>query len=455
MNIFQAITDPAVAQHLALTAGTTEVTYGELAFRLASRAGGFHDAGVRPGDRVLLRGDSGLSFVEEHLALLSLGAWVIPVSSSVTPQERDEILRLAGGYDCPPAASTGLGQPTLPIPDAHECGVLHLSSGTTGTTKLCRRTLAACTFEGLAYRTVLGISKADGIVSGPPLTHSYAFGGALMAALASSASLHLTGDFVPRRVLTTASDRRATVLLLVPVMARLLLATRGDFDLTALRYLLVGAGAVPQDMSDAFRSRFGLGLAGNYGSSETGGLCCRLETGDTASVGRPMPGVDLSLRVDGHEANTGEIGEVWVRSNQIMSSYLGQLETATDTDGFFPMHDLATRDEAGNVSIVARTKSLIKVGGRAVNPAEIERVLSSHPGVRDCLVVGYAKDNGDQGVRALLVSDETLDTDELRRLCARHLSHYKVPQRVEQVSRIERNALGKPLQAGQADGGHP
>lgn len=441
--LFETLTNPRLQMSRAIVAAdTTQLTFDQLRVLVAGLRAAFADAGLRPGDRVVLRDRQDNRFLLRLLALLALECWVVPVQDSLTEAELEGLLRLTGGVRCPDVDAMS-GEDVLVAPDPQACGVLHVTSGTTGDVKLCRRTLAACEREGAAYGEVLGLGPDDLVLSGPPISHSYSFG-VVVGALSLGAAIVEPMAFVPRRMLRLTAQLKATVVLAVPVMALMLTRLQQNLPLSSVRIFLVGAGPVTESLDRDFRQRFAVALSANYGSSETGGLTTRLAAVDGAGVGRAMPGIDLRVFRDGEDLDPGEIGEVWVRGEQLMSGYWGSADIR-DECSYLPTGDLGYLDHDGCLTLTGRVKRQIRVGNRTVSPIEVEEQILQFPGVEDCLVVPYLKANGHEGVCAAIVAEGAVDTQALLGFLKGRLAAYKLPQRVDQLERIPRNSMGKPV----------
>jgi long-chain acyl-CoA synthetase len=168
------------------------------------------------------------------------------------------------------------------------------------------------------------------------------------------------------------------------------------------------------------------------------------------SIGRPFSGTEVRLLGEGGEAvSEGEIGELVVRSPNVMLGYHDDAEAtaAILRDGWLHTGDLAWRDEAGFYYLVGRRNLRINVGGFKFAPEEVEAVLLQHPGVREAVVV--ARPDAVRGEVAcaiiVLVDDPPPDDEELRSFCRAHLAGYKVPRRFEFRDTLPRSALGKVL----------
>src|SRR5262249_6007643 len=118
-------------------------------------------------------------------------------------------------------------------------------------------------------------------------------------------------------------------------------------------------------------------------------------------------------------------------------------------DGWLRTGDLATVDPWGYLRIVGRAKELIDCGGEKFASAEIERVLAAHPAVREAEAVGVPHSHWGQAPEALVVlrPGADVDTENLRRHCARHLAPFKVPRAVRIVTRLPHTPTGKLARA--------
>ncbi len=120
---------------------------------------------------------------------------------------------------------------------------------------------------------------------------------------------------------------------------------------------------------------------------------------------------------------------------------------AVDEDGWLHTGDIALVDEEGFLYLVDRAKDLIIVSGFNVYPAEVEDVVMSMPGIRDCAVVGVAHPHTGEAVKAFVVVEPgiALEEDSIIEHCARHLARYKCPQKVNFVDEVPVNLSGKIL----------
>ena len=165
------------------------------------------------------------------------------------------------------------------------------------------------------------------------------------------------------------------------------------------------AGALlPPAVAEAFARRYGVRVGQVYGATEIGSVTTTKPADDDfdpTRVGRPMEGVEVRIldpdRLDpAHPLPTGAEGVVAVRAPSMLSHYVssprktGYRPKQSWCGGFFITGDLGRLDAGGSLTPTGRAKLIIDVGGRKVNPAEVEAVLAEHPAVGACVVVGVA-----------------------------------------------------------------
>jgi len=165
------------------------------------------------------------------------------------------------------------------------------------------------------------------------------------------------------------------------------------------------------------------------------------------SIGVPIPGVTLEIVDDaGAPVERGAEGHLVARGDNVTPGYLDAAgETAAILkDGWLHTGDLARRDDDGFFFLVGRTKDIVKIGGRRVNPAEIEPILRAQPGVEDAAVVDVPDGDERALVAAVVTANSvTLDAGDLQRACRSVLPAWLVPRRVVFVAELPRTANGK------------
>jgi acyl-CoA synthetase (AMP-forming)/AMP-acid ligase II len=199
-----------------------------------------------------------------------------------------------------------------------------------------------------------------------------------------------------------------------------------------------------------------------YGMTEACGAVSSLGPADhddpavahrLTSAGTPIHGVDIEVRdpATGDPVPTGEPGEIWVRTGQLMGGYWGKPDAtaaAITPDGWLRSGDGGHMDADGYVYVTDRIKDMIISGGENIYPAEIERVLAEHPSVADVAVIGVPDDRWGEVPKAVVVAreGETIDADALIVFCREHLAAFKCPKSVDVLDgELPRNPTGKVL----------
>ena len=170
------------------------------------------------------------------------------------------------------------------------------------------------------------------------------------------------------------------------------------------------------------------------------------------SAGKPAREAEVKV-VDPEtlvELPTGQAGELWFRSPQLMLGYHNKPEAtaaAITEDGWFRTGDIGRVDADGFIFVEDRLKDMIISGGENIYSVEVERVLTDHPAVLDAAVFGIPDEKWGESVKAVVelsLGGET-SAEELIAWCRERLAHYKCPRSVEIIEALPRNPTGKLL----------
>lgn len=143
----------------------------------------------------------------------------------------------------------------------------------------------------------------------------------------------------------------------------------------------------------------------------------------------------------------GEQGEIWCRGETVMIGYYKDPDATRGTvteDGWLRTGDLGILDAQGYLTVNARLKEMLKVGGTNTSPIEIEQALAAHPGIRSSVVVGAPDARLGQVAYAFVERGPQAPTEEeIIAFCKARLADYKVPRFVSFVDEFPRTATGK------------
>ncbi|MDR5780807.1 AMP-binding protein [Caballeronia sp. LZ065] len=232
-------------------------------------------------------------------------------------------------------------------------------------------------------------------------------------------------------------------------------------DTTCLKSAWIGGAPVTPEIALAAREALTIeGLQCTYGMTETT-ACTALSEWDAPlevlcdNKGKPIGDFELSIRdSQGREMPVNREGELWVRGHIVMLGYYRNPEATAEVmtpDGWFRTGDLALFDEHGYLKTTGRLKEMFIVGGSNAYPAEIERMLQSHPKVKQVVVVGVPDHRlGEVGHAFVQLHDapegeehEEAAAQALIEYCRSHMADYKVPRRICFVDEFPRTPTGK------------
>jgi len=429
-----------------------------------------------PGGVVLLCYPNRPQFVSAFLGILAAERMLFPLAADLAAPELAAAARrssaaaaiVAGDFA---AAFNGVFKSAVPFPEAADdvllltepdwralpatapALLLH-SSGTTAQPKVVMRDGPALDAVSKNMVRACGFRHEDHILAAVPLCHSYGLEHGILAPISAGCCVHVCRKFDLAAVLAELRESGITVFPGVPFMFEML-GQSGGGEFPSFRLAYSAGGPLPRATFDRFHRNFGLKLGQVYGATEVGSVTFNDPSSarfDPSSVGLPMDGVSIRLldpdspRICKGISAPSE-GEIAVAAPSMFSSYLGD-ENSGLVDGHFRTGDLGTLDTLGNLTITGRLKLLIDIGGRKVNPAEVESVLREHPRVGQCVVVPIRLSETVQRLKAVVTPgrpDLELSPQDLRRFVRQRLSAYKVPRIFEIRDALPTSSAGKVL----------
>lgn len=452
----------AVAGGIAVIAAGGTVDYARIQGQSRAVAARLLDEGIRPGERVALLAGNGPDFLAAQYGIFRSGAICLPLNTRLAPPELLAIL--AHSEASAVIAQERIGRvelqaaveamrDTLPtlrrilplaeIVDAEARGVMALprldsgdptlliyTSGTTGRPKGCLHGHRALVNSARVTAGLKRLTAADRIISTVPMFNAFGSLNCILEAFTVGAAIVVQETFDAAEALRLIAAHRVTVFLGTPTMWRRLLE-QPDFEparVASLRTGMMAGAPAPPELVQRWRD---LGCDVNliYGLTEATSIL----TG-----GRPTPGVTVALMAD---------GELCVRGFNRMLGYFRDPQATADRirDGWLYTGDLAERRPDGAFQMIGRADDMIIVGGFNVQPAEVEDVLRSHPGVLDAAAFGVPDRDLGHVVAAWVVARPGVapDRGELDAHCRARLARYKRPVHVRWVDELPLTANGK------------
>lgn len=336
-----------------------------------------------------------------------------------------------------------------------DAALLMFTSSTSGNPKLAPITRANLTAR-LAYDArALGLGRNDRYLSLMPLYHLHGLS-AVLTQLAAGGSVVCAPGFDPATFLSCWTEFRPTWFSagvpLLEAVAAMGTAGRDCFASAPPRFIRVTGGTPDSALLDALQASFAAPVLNGYGLTESGSTA-------RATIARTKPGsVGTSVGTEIAVADSfGTIlapdqeGEILLRGPAVISGYLDDEEANRRAfrQGWFHTGDLGRLDAEGFLYITGRLKEIINRGGEKILPEEIDRVLASHPGVKEAAAFAVPHRTLGEDVAAAVAprAGMVLSEADLRRHCAGRLAPFKIPRVFVFVEAIPRAASGKPKRA--------
>jgi long-chain acyl-CoA synthetase len=447
---------PFADDQVLVSTSALDVTAGAIRADAHGYAEQLRDAGVKPGDGVVVALPNGPGSITAMFGVWLARAVFIPTNARQPRAETERVIAATGSaavVDVDGVRSTG----AAPAPYEPDVAFVTWTSGTTGQPRPILQSHSG--YLELLDRVLGPLRGRPADPARPPSPNLVPVSLALNAGiynalfgLRAGAPLVLMDKFGTAEFaeLIRRFAIRSTVL---PPPAIVMLADDTDVaDLSPLRYVRSITAPLSPLAARRFTAKFGVTVLNGYGQAEIGEVIgwtaadAREHPDKVGAVGRPHPGVAIKVvPADGSGAEPGAVGELLVRPPRMAAGYADgeSLDDRLDPDGFLRTGDYASIDAEGFVWIEGRVSDLINRGGNKVFPGQVEEVLCLSPNVSEAAVVGVPDARLGEVPVAFVVGSAT--DDELNALCRQHLVAYKVPVAFRRLGALPRSEVGKVL----------
>jgi len=466
----------------ALIYRDTYLSWRGLCHRVDRRADEFESMGVRSGDVVGVMLGNVPDFLILSLALSKLKAAPLPLDPTTSTRELEmimSILPLRGmitrprGGDAPvPQGPTLPGDPakkqtpetrrrlqgtllscsiyateerSVPRKIADQIAAVLVTTDSAGDPKPVERTVANLTAEAESLVRALDLKVEDRALLTLPLFHAFGFDLGMAAALSIGMTLYLEDELAPARITKLLREQKITVfpsssVTLFSELARL--PASRPLDHEPIRLLSLG-GSLSGATLENFRKKYGVRPLSCFHSSETGTISLDATGKAGQTVGTPLEGIELRITSQSTKkpVSGSRKGTLWVRGPSISPLKLCSLPPAgkdipvggRDKEGWYRTGDIASIDKSGRLILKGREDDLVQVDGRRVALGEVEGCIETHPRVS----VAQAEVVTDPFAGPIVVAKIVtrgrgkIDTENIIDHCAKNLSPYKVPRRIE------------------------
>ncbi|MGO3049857.1 long-chain fatty acid--CoA ligase [Staphylococcus casei] len=459
----------------------TEWSYQDMNARADNLANYLHDQGIERGDVVGIFAPNDVAILDLLFASFKLGAVYLPINWRLKPQEIESVIidsqvkmifyaakhlsSLQGiaddlvHMDIDSQEYDAIVDPKQHSPfkaadlESDDLAVLMYTSGTTGLPKGVMFTYDSFVNNPINLILTYRIDADYRTIIATPMFHVLGFNDLTLPLLMAGGTVILQRYFNGEALNNLMEAYQPNYLILIPTMyyAMLVADNFNPHHFENLDFLIQGGSAPLPGVQKKFNA-MGHSIINGYGLTEAPLVMVNTpENGvkKPGSIGKPVMFIDIRIFDEHYEdVEVGEIGELAVRGKNVTPGYWNKPEETAKSfkDGYFLTGDLAKIDEDGDVFIVDRRKELIITGGENVLPSEVETVLSEHPLIAQCVVLGYESPKFGESVSAAIVLTEN-DSDYEQKLddhMRERLAGYKIPRMYLKVTHMPLNSTSKP-----------
>ena len=431
-------------------------------------ARGLLKAGLRRGQSIGILAENGADYLAAYMGIMRAGLVAVPVSHKLPAEVIRHILadsacRLVFA-DAQRRALVPEGLPVVEIDAAGPggwirfldpgpfaaapCGpadvaMILYTSGSTGMPKGVPLTHAGYLWATAGYDALRPAFEAKATIIAAPLFHMNGLFSSKLLMRLGGTNILMT-RFQAQAYLRAIHRHRCTALLAVPTMLALIAresAVLKEVDLTSIRQILVGSAPSSDALIEEIRRMFpNAALINSWGTTEAGPLCFGPHPKGLPrpplSLGYPRP--DVQVRLAG--GPSPDEGVLQLRTPALMNGYLNRPEESAQRlkDGWYDTGDVMRRDADGFFWFVGRQDDMFICGGENIYPAEVEKLLESHPEIAQAAVVPVADAIKGQVPVAFVVRTpgSALDEEGVKQYALQRGPAYAHPRRVAFLSEL-------------------
>ena len=459
-KIALSILTPCAAEHWS---------YARLIAAVRGTATGLRQAGLEPGQILLLRLGNTVDFPISYLGAIAAGIVPVPTSSQLTEPEVARIIAqlspaailLGDGIACPatdiPTHTPERFTPWHDLPpadfamgDPERLAYIIYTSGTSGVPRAVAHAHRAIWARQMMMEDWYGLRADDRLLHAGAFNWTYTLGTGLMDPWTRGATA-----LIPQ----AGTDPAQLALLMKRNDASIFAAAPGVFrqvlklplpPLPELRHALSAGEKLSDPIRERWRAATGSEIYEAFGMSE----CSTFISGSperpaaAGTLGRPQGGRRVAVLGPDHApVPLGEPGTLAVHRTDpgLMLGYLGAPEEtrARLAGDWFLTGDQAAMAEDASISYLGRGDDMMNAGGYRVSPLEVEAALAGLPGILELAVTDLAVKEGVRVIAAFYVAETELDPDMLKAAAAEKLARYKQPRAWVRVEALPRSANGK------------
>ncbi|MFT5883563.1 MAG: malonyl-CoA/methylmalonyl-CoA synthetase [Arcticibacterium sp.] len=304
-------------------------------------------------------------------------------------------------------------------------------------------------------------SSGDYILNVLPLHHIHGIINATSCPLWTGACIQFVERFDPKRIFEVFVEDKVNIFMAVPTIYFKLIAAFNSFSeayqktisdsLMPFRLMVSGSAALPISILEQWKVISGHILLERYGMTEMGMAISNsynVSGRRPGYIGQALPNIMVRLADEKDIETEGkEAGEIQIKGPNVFHEYWKKPEATEETftkDGWFKTGDIAVFEEDYYRILGRNSVDIIKSGGYKISALEIEEVLRTYPGIKDCAVVGIEDEEWGELVAASLIANPSeIDLKALNNWLKARLPNYKMPRKYIFQEDLPRNVMGK------------
>ncbi|SDH56140.1 fatty-acyl-CoA synthase [Alteribacillus persepolensis] len=488
----------------AVVDGGRRVTYRELYDRVQQLSHGLKSLNIKKGDKVAYLAPNTLEMLEGFYGVFQLGAVMTPLNTRLKPSDyvfilnhsessvlfvEQELLPLiepvideletvktiiVHGADANTNGHRSYNQwlkqfskePVIRAEvDEHDTATLLYTSGTTGKPKGVLLSHRSNYLHAMSAMHHLRVSDSDTLLHILPMFHVNGWGSPFYYT-ANGAAQVMQRKVEPASIFEKITQHNVTVAHMAPTVLNMLLEYYSEHQPPLPKQdmrIVIAGSAPPPSFVAMVEEELGWEFIQVYGMTEISPLITvstirpqhdHLSSGEKqrtkAKTGYAMIGSEVKVVDSGGKEVPSDgkaVGEIIVRSNNVMEGYLKNPEATSDTikNGWLYTGDMAVVDENGYIDIVDRKKDVIISGGENISSIEVEGCLYAHPDIVEAAVIALPHEKWGEVPHAVVVKreDSAISEEEIIQFAKKRLAHFKAPKSISFIEALPKTASGK------------
>ncbi|MEQ8896547.1 MAG: class I adenylate-forming enzyme family protein [Roseovarius sp.] len=451
--------------------GAERWSYAKLKSAVLGTGAGLLQAGLTPGDRVLMRLGNTVEFPIAYLGAIAVGLVPVPTSSQLTEREVAGIIATTApgvilrdpAIACPEtdipvitpadlATMRTLPPAAFDMGDPNRMAYIIYTSGTSGTPRAVMHAHRAIWARQMMHDGWYGLRATDRLCHAGAFNWTYTLGTGLMDPWTAGATALIPQSGIDAGQLPLLMKRHdATIFAAAPGVYRKFLKDGTALDLPRLRHGLSAGEKLADTIRDDWSAATGTEIFEAYGMSECSTFISAApgHQAPHGTLGYPQPGRRVAILGQDGPVPLGDEGTIAIHRSDpgLMLGYLGAPEaTAAKYRGdWFLTGDQGAMDATGAITYLGRADDMMNAGGFRVSPMEVEAVLNAHPGILQAAVTDIEVKADTRLIMAFYTGPEPLSEPDLHAFAQDRLAGYKCPRGFFHLDALPTGANGKIL----------